>query len=421
MSRIISAIDIGSNKIKAVIAEVSQNYKPKILGAVIDESAGIRDGEIINMQKASESITRIAKKIKNKTSYEPGECYLTITGNHIKGIDTNGLISITRKNGSGLDEPGTISKHHIEKVNEKVEENSMACPLPVDRDILHIFPKEYIVDNRRGIIDPLDLTGRRLEIRAHLTIYSTTAAKNIIKCLKKAGLKVRNFVLHSLASAYSTLSRDEKDYGTVLIDIGANTTDIIFYRQGKVHYTGLVPQGGDNVTKDIARMLQISFDNAEKLKIEQGSAMKKLIRNNKILEISNISGNNSSEIKKTKLAEVIEARMREIFQEVKLESQKINLPAVKNPPVVLTGGGALIKGTDKLCKRIFNSGCRIANPVNFQGEIEEINSPIFSAATGLVNYARKNTSQNKAKIFLQKSPVNLSIIEKIKNFIDRTL
>lgn len=421
MGKIVSTLDIGSKNIKAIIAEVDPQLKPRIMASAVTKSEGIKDGEIVDMQKSSEAIKKAISTIRNKSDYEFRDCLLTITGNHIKGLDTNGLISTTRKNSTGVEEPGTISKYHIEKVNEKVEENSMACPLPVDRDILHIFPKEYIVDNRRGVINPEDLTARRLEIRAHLTIYSTTSARNYIRCLKKAGLKVKNFVLHSLASAYSTLSGDEKEHGTFLIDIGANTTDIIFYKQGKVHYTGFVPQGGENVTRDIARMLQISIDNAEKLKKDQGYAMKKIVPKNKILEMKKLSGNETFEFQKSELAEFIEARMREILQEAKVQVGKINSPAIKNPPVVLTGGGALIKGCDQLCKDVFNSSCRIAKPVQFQGQIDSINSPLFAAATGLVKYAAKNTQKNKARILLQKTPVNLSFLEKIKNFIDRVM
>ncbi|MCF7740379.1 MAG: cell division protein FtsA [Candidatus Marinimicrobia bacterium] len=421
MKNIVSALDIGSENIKAVIAEVSDEYKPRILTSVMEESSGIRDGEIVDMEKASRSIKNTIDQIKKISEFEPGEYYVSITGNHIKGIDTNGLISTTKKDSSGVEEPGTISKYHIEKVNEKVEENSMACPLPVDRDILHIFPKEYIVDNRRGIINPEDLTGRRLEIRAHLTIYSTTAARNLIRCLKKSGVKVKEFVLHSLASAYSTLSEDEKEHGTILIDVGANTTDVIYYSQGKVQYTGFVPQGGKNVTRDIARMLQIGSKTAENLKIENGLAIKKMAPGNKILEIEGLSGYDPFEIEQSRLAEYIEARMREIFQEAKVEANKINTPRVSNPPVVLTGGGALIKGSARLCEDVFDTSCKVARPVNFQGQVEDINSPIFSAATGLINYARKNTSKNKAQILLQKAPVNLSFLEKIKNFIDRIM
>ncbi|MCF7886536.1 MAG: cell division protein FtsA [Candidatus Marinimicrobia bacterium] len=421
MSTTVTTLDIGSSNIKATIAELNNGYKPTIIGSVIGESRGIKNGEIVNMQETSEALKEVTENLKKKTNYDFRECLLTITGTHIKGIDTNGLISTSRKNNAGVEEPGIITSAHIEKVNQKVEENSMACPLPVDREILHIFPKEYIVDNRRGIISPKDLTGRRLEIKAHLTIYSTTAARNLTRCLKKAGIKVKKIVLHSLASSYSTLSEDEKEHGTILIDLGADTTNIIYYRQGQVHFTGFVPQGGENVTRDIARMLQISSKNAEKLKIEHGYALQDLVQNNKILEIKGLSGHASKEIRKKELAEYIEARMREIFQEAKVQTGKINTPLVNNPPVVLTGGGSLINGCEKLCGEIFHSSCRIAKPVNLQGNLDNISSPLFSAATGLIHYANKNSSESKAKELLQKTPVDLSFLEKIKNFIDRIM
>jgi len=418
MSEIISVLDPGSKTIKTAIAEVKDN-KLDILGYSEYKSSGIRDGEITDMETAQKAIRKAVDSVQRKAGVETKEFYISLTGEHIKGIDTKGLISTSEKNSSGVEEPGTINKYHINKVNEKIEENSMVYPFPIDRDILHIFPKEYIVDNRRGIKNPEGLTGRRLEMKAHISIYSTTATKNITRCLKNAGLKVSKFVLHSLASAYSTLSQEEKDLGTILLDIGADITDIIFYHQGNIHYTGHIPFGGGHVTRDIAKMLQISTQNAEKLKKEHGWALENKIKNNKTLEIDGLGGQGKIQISKRELAEVIEARMSEIFQEAMLEAQKINTNIGNTPPVVLTGGGALLKGNVDLCEQIFESSCRIVKPF-LDSELNKELTPISSSVIGLLNYAQKdNDSSDNFLNNLQKTPINLGFFDKIGKFIDR--
>ena len=392
-SHILAALDVGTSKICALIAEIEEEtQEPIIKGFGIAPAKGIKKGLVVNIEEATKSIIQAVSDAEKMSGHTISRCYVSITGDHIRSINTKGAIAISQGSRTGLGESREIEQEDIERVIE----HTKAVPLPVDRQILHTIPQEFIVDEQTGIKNPINLSGRRLEAKVHLTTYSLIVASNLSRCIKNAELEVERFVLQSLAASYSVLEEDEKELGTILIDIGSGTVDIIVYYDGGVHHTGVVNLGGFSVTNDIAYLLRIPLDKAESVKREHGCAIASLDDKGSNFKIDGLGGRPPREISIDTLTEYIEPRMEEIFREAYLESRKADISLENTLAIVLTGGGALLKGSEQLAENIFNSPARIGYPKGFQGSNEEINSPSFATSVGLLKFAiedRKNKSQ----------------------------
>ncbi len=392
-NNILAALDIGTSKICALIAEIEEEtQEPIIKGFGVAPAKGIKKGLVVNIEEATKSIIQAVSDAEKMSGHTISRCYVSITGDHIRSINTKGAIAISQGSRTGLGEAREIEQEDIERVIE----HTKAVPLPVDRQILHTIPQEFIVDEQTGIKNPINLSGRRLEAKVHLTTYSTIVASNLSRCIKNAELEVERFVLQSLAASYSVLEEDEKELGTILIDIGSGTVDIIVYYNGGVHHTGVVNLGGFSVTNDIAYLLRIPLDKAESIKREHGCALTSLADKGANFKIEGLGGRPPREISIDTLAEYIEPRMEEIFREAYLEARKADISLKNTLAIVLTGGGALLKGSEQLAENILNSSARIGYPKGFQGVNEEINSPSFATSVGLLKFAiedRKNKSQ----------------------------
>jgi len=417
-TNLINSLDVGSTKICALIAVLEPTTRrPVIKGAGIIPHQGMKKGQIIDIEETTQAIAQAITAAEKSAGLEMQSCYATLSGDHIRGMDTTGRLAIASNNRPGLGEPRVISQHDIDTIIKKVVEQAMSFPLPVDRNILHFFPKEYIVDDQQGIKNPLNLSGRRLEARAHLTIHSTTATANLTRCINNAGVKVNQFVLHALASAYGCLDPEEKNLGTILLDIGGGTTDIIVYYNDNVFHTGVIPHGSSSVTNDIAYLVQVPLKSAEKIKKEHGVAKESLVDNHREIKIEGLSGRPPVEISQQLLAQYIEARMKEIYQDAFIESQKTNIPFLKTPPIVLTGGGALLQGCEELADETFNSSSRVAYPHKIKDLPEELYNPACTAAIGLIKFALQNQPKNGSP--LKKS--SRGFIRQIKQFVEKVM
>ena len=396
----ITALDLGSSKICAIVAEMEEEQQqPRVLGFGLAASEGIRRGSIVDVEKATAAINRAVSRAEEQSGRSVNTCYVGITGDHIRGMNTVGRISLIRDARNGAGEIREVESADVSQVLE----HTRSIPLPPDRDILHVIPQEYIVDQQSGVKNPCHLAGRRLEARVHLTTYNTTIVSNITRCLKNINLDVEKLILQSLAAAYSTVQNDEKELGTVLLDFGAETVDIAVFFRGSIYHTGVVQLGGASVTNDLAYLLRIPIEQAEKLKIEHGFASPTQVDKTAEFQLREYGGS-SRTVPYTLIAEYIEPRLEEIFEAAIHEARKADLPINQKPGLVLTGGGVLQAGLQQYIEKRFKTSVRIGQPTGFSGCDEELNSPIYSAALGLLQFAiheNQSTEQNtKVKGFL---------------------
>jgi len=383
-SNLITALDIGSSKICALIAEIDEETsEPVIKGWGLVPSRGIKRGCIVNIEQASQAIATAVTEAEKIAGVAVNSCFVSISGEHIRCLNSSGTIAISGDSRTGLGDARAIEAADITRVLE----HTQAVPLSPDRQILHVLPQEFVVDGQTGIQSPLNLTGRRLEARVHITTYSITAVTNLTRCIRNADLDVDGIVFEGLASAYATLDRDEKELGVILVDIGSGVTDVITFFQGGVYHTGVVNLGGFNVTNDIAYLLRTSLEKAEQIKHEYGFADASLIETGASFKLEGVGGRPPREVPLTQLSDYIEPRMEEILRETFMESRKADLPVSNALAVVLTGGGALLRGTEEICETVFKAPARIGYPRGFQEFTEELNSPVYTAAIGLLKYA----------------------------------
>ncbi|MCK9244939.1 MAG: cell division protein FtsA [Candidatus Marinimicrobia bacterium] len=383
-NQIVTGLDIGSSKICVVIAEVdSDSSEPIIKGYGIVPSKGIKKGLVVDIDNATKAIFNAVNEAEKMAGVSIESCYVGVSGDHIRSMNTRGMMALSRDSRAGLGEARPIEKEDIERVIE----HTKAVPFPIDRQILHILPQEFIIDDQAGVKNPLNLSGRRLDAKVHLTSYNTTVLSNLSKCIQNADLEIDGFVLSSLAAAYACLEESEKTMGSVLLDIGSGTIDVIVFYDEGVHHTGVVNMGAGSVTNDIAYMLRVPLEQAESIKREHGFAKVSLTDKEAFFKLDGLGGRTLREISLYDLAEWIEPRVEEILRESFLEAKKADISLTNTLSVVLTGGGALLKGTDELAETIFNTPAKIVAPRGFQEYVTELSNPAFSVAIGLIKYA----------------------------------
>ncbi|MDD5230537.1 MAG: cell division protein FtsA [Candidatus Marinimicrobia bacterium] len=383
-NQIVTGLDIGSSKICVVIAEVdSDSSEPIIKGYGIVPSKGIKKGLVVDIDNATKAIFNAVNEAEKMAGVSIESCYVGVSGDHIRSMNTRGMMALSRDSRAGLGEARPIEKEDIERVIE----HTKAVPFPIDRQILHILPQEFIIDDQAGVKNPLNLSGRRLDAKVHLTSYNTTVLSNLSKCIQNADLEIDGFVLSSLAAAYACLEESEKTMGSVLLDIGSGTINVIVFYDEGVYHTGVVNMGAGSVTNDIAYMLRVPLEQAESIKREHGFAKVSLTDKEAFFKLDGLGGRTLREISLYDLAEWIEPRVEEILRESFLEAKKADISLTNTLSVVLTGGGALLKGTDELAETIFNTPAKIVAPRGFQEYVTELSNPAFSVAIGLIKYA----------------------------------
>ena len=409
-NKIISIIDIGTTKIIVLISEynLDKNKISKIIGFGESNSDGLKRGVVIDINKTIKSITGAVEDAENQAGFEVSHAFVGISGSHIKGLNYSGVTSINSNNQNQAI-GHSITKDDINKVKD-LAANINISP---DRRIMHVLPQEYIVDNQEGISSPLGLSGRRLEAKVHLVTSSINTERDILTCLDEISINVIGFILEPLASSYSVLNKDEMNLGSILIDIGGGTTDIISYGNGSVLQTGVIPIGGTTITKDIAYRVQTSIEQAEQLKQNYGQSNLNNTNSDKEIIVKGIAGRNEVKISQTILSQVIEARIREIFELIKIEIDQTTFNGDYTFGIVLTGGGAKLDGILHTAYEVFNMPIKIGLPINdFEVENSEINifDPRYATAIGLIKYAGQNFEDYNNKR-------ENSFIKKLKSFL----
>lgn len=378
------ALDIGTTKICVLVGRLNELGRLQVLGLGKVASEGVRRGVVANIDKTVRAISDAVDAAEKTSGVEIRNVHVGIAGQHIKSLQHQGILTLA-------DADKEINIGDIELLIKDM--HRLALP-PGDK-ILHIIPQEYTVDDEEGIIDPVGMCGHRLYGNFHVITGQMTAYNNIKKCVEKAGLTVADLTLEPIASATSVLSAEEKEAGVALIDIGGGTTDITIFQEGIIRHTAVVPFGGDVITRDIKEGCTVMYDQAEKLKIKFGSALADEVIDNRIITIPGLKGRDPKEISEKNLARIIQARLEEIFDYVLWEIKRSGYERRLIAGMVLTGGGSLLKNIELLAEYHTGLGTRIGLPTELlsSGYRDEVSSPIFATATGLLINALKNSGQ----------------------------
>ena len=375
-------IDIGSSKICCAIGQVNiENNKIKLLGLATTKSRGIKRGVITDRDKLIETIEKVLTDAEIMGNIKITSSYLSITGEHIRSINTQAAIALNRVNGAA----GNIMERSIEQADIfQVLNLAQAVSLPVDKDILHTIPQEYVVDTLEEIKNPQGMMGRRLEARVHLVTAASTAINNLISCVEELGITVDGLVFQPIASALAALENDEMDLGVTLVELGSNTTNIAVYHGSALRHSATIPIGSASITNDIAVMLQITKKEAEKIKINYASALSSMSSNQ--LDIKYHPNRESEEktISEQEVSQYVEARMQEILQMIIKEISRADIKDPLTYGIVMTGGGAELRNISSLIENNLNVKVRKGKPKKIDGALEIANNPQFTTVLGLL-------------------------------------
>ncbi len=386
-SRTFVGLDIGTTKISCIIAERNSGGELDIVGVGNALSEGLRRGVVVNLEKTVASVQRAVDEAERMAGVHVKGVHAGIAGDHIRSINSRGVIAVSRKDNE-------IGPADVERVVEAAK----AVAIPTDREIIHVIPQEFIVDDQDGIKDPVGMSGVRLEAEVHIITGAVTSAKNICRSIQRADLKVLDLVLQPLASSHAVLAPDERDLGVVLLDLGGGTTDVAVFFEGCIRHTAVVPYGGANVTSDIAIGLRTPIDKAEQLKIQHGCALSALLRPGEEVVVPGVGGRAERTISRQVLASMIEPRMEEIFTLANKEVKKNHFAELLGGGVVLTGGTSLMAGIVELAEQVFEMPVRCGVPKGIGGLSAAVADPRYATGVGLVLHAAQGEEGDGAGV-----------------------
>jgi len=381
---IIVGLDIGTTKICAVVGEIS-GKDINIIGIGTHPSIGLRKGVVVNIESTVDSIKKAVEEAELMAGCEISSVYAGIAGGHITGFNSRGIVAIKGPE---------ITRNDVDRVIDAAR----AVAIPMDREVIHVLPQEYIVDDQTGIQNPIGMSGVRLEAKIHIVTGAVTSAHNIVKCANRSGLDVCDIVLESLASAEAVLTDEEKELGVALLDLGGGTTDLAIFSEKNIKHTFVLALGGNNLTNDIAIGLRAPIAEAEKIKIKYGSCLAQNISSDESIEIPGMGGRKPRKLPRQILGEILEPRMEEIFTLIKREIYRAGMENVIASGLVVTGGSALLQDVSEVAESIFNLPTRLGQPVGITGLVDVVNNPMYATGVGLVLYGAKNQSPKKFRI-----------------------
>lgn len=403
---VVVGLDIGTTKIACIIAEKDGNGELKIVGVGVSPSDGLRKGVVVNIDKTVKSIQKAVEEAELMAGVDVDAVWVGIAGDHIRAINSKGVVAISRDD-----------KEITELDVLRAIDAAKAVSIPMDREILHVIPQEYIVDDQKGIKDPIGMCGVRLETQVHIITGAVTSAQNIYKSVDKAGLKVIDMVLEPLASCYAVLEKDEKELGVALIDMGGGTTDIAIYFDESIRQTAVVALGGKNVTSDIAIGIRTPIDRAEEIKRQYGCAFASLVKGDEFISVPGVGGREQREVSKAVLAGIIEPRVEEIFALALRELQRSEYAEMLGAGIVLTGGGSMMDGIKELAERVFEMPVKLGVPYGFGGLTEAAKSPIHATGVGLCMYGWEQRDKIKGGKSFRTDDTFKRIFEKMKTWV----
>jgi cell division protein FtsA len=386
--RIVAGLDIGSAKTTAIIAEVvgelPKHPSIRILGVGQARTAGIRRGVVADIEETTRSIRKAMQDAERMSGAQVEAVYAGIAGEHVQAMTSTGVVAV-----SGSE----ISRPDVSRVNEVAR----AQVIPQDRELLHAIPQEYRVDRDAGIRDPVGMIGMRLETEMYLVTIGSSPAMNLRKSIERAGYKARELVVEPLASALAVLTEDEKELGVALVEMGAGTTDLAFFQEGKIRHIGTIGYGGNNVTSDIVHGLGVTQSDAERLKERFGCAYEPLVDASEVIQLPSTVAQGDRQIPRELLSHIIHQRMDEIFDLVQREISKAGYAGKLSAGVVLSGGAAEIQGAAELASDVFGTGVRVGSPAEMVGGLSDaVEGPRYSTAVGLALYGANRLALGEA-------------------------
>lgn len=374
--RIVVGLDIGTTKVCAVVATADELDRINILGVGIAESDGLNRGVVVNIDRTVAAVQEAIGEAERQAGVDVRSVIVGIAGDHVQSFQSRGVVTISNRDGE-------ITDRDVRRLLDDTTHVAM----PADREILHVIPQEFIVDGQDGVADPVGMSGVRLEANVHIITGLVSAAKNIYRCVEKAGYQVADIVLEPLASSFAVLHSDEKEVGVALIDIGGGTTDIAVFEDNTIRHTAVIAVAGNKVTDDIRRGLGVMRDQAERVKCEFGVALAEAVEEDKEIRIPGIGGRQDKSIGKSTLAQVIQPRMEEILEIAAIEIKRSGYGRHLSSGVVITGGGSMIPGTAELAAEVLGVDARVGTPMGLSGGmVEEVTDPKYATGVGLVLY-----------------------------------
>jgi cell division protein FtsA len=365
------ALDIGTSKIVTLVAEITPEDTLNLVGMGSHPSRGLKKGVVVNIDSTVNAIQRSLEEAELMADAKIKDVITGIAGSHIKSFNSHGMVAIKDKE---------VAQYDIDRVIE----TARAVNIPMEQQVLHILEQEFIIDGQGGVRQPLGMSGMRLEVKVHIVTGAVSAAQNIMKCVRRCGLEVRDLMLQPLASSDAVLLEDERDLGVCLVDIGGGTTDMAVFTDGAIKHTSVIPIAGDQITNDIAMALRTPTKDAEELKIAHGMALRQLASSTDMIEVPGVGDRGPRELSRQTLAEVIEPRVEELYSLIQRELRSSGLEELLSSGIVITGGSALMKGMVELGEEVFHMPVRVGLP-NYEGALAEVvRNPRYSTGMGLL-------------------------------------
>jgi cell division protein FtsA len=371
---IVVGIDIGTTKICTLVARLEGDVDMRILGVGVEPAQGIKKGNVIDMNAATQSIARSIEKAQRTSGLEIQSALVSLAGSHVSGMNSRGVVGVS----GGVITPADV---------DRSLEASMAVAMPHNREVIHVIQRGFTVDGQEGILSPVNFSGYRLEAETHIITAASTTVENIRQCVNACKVEVLQFVLNPLASAEAVLNRSERDMGVCICDIGGGTSDLAIYINGDVWHTNVLPIGGNHITQDIAIGLRISLDQAEQVKKQYGHAITSEVGDGEFFTMRTFGEELPQQINRRELVGIIEARVEELFQLLHQEIRRSGYDNLLAAGMVLTGGTSLLPGIRPLAARILNMPVRLARPENLIGLVDQLHSPAYSTSVGLLRWS----------------------------------
>ena len=385
--RYIVGLDVGTSKVCAVVGESLDDGTLDVVGIGVAESRGIKRGVVVNLEAAVDSIKKAIEEAELMAGVEIDAVHLALSGPHIKGFNSRGVIAVAGKNRE-------ITREDVRRAIDAAK----AVALPTGREILHVLPQDFVVDEQDGIGAPVGMTGARLEVNVHIVTGAMSSTQNIIACVNRASVGVQDTVIEQLAASEAVLTPDEKELGVALVDIGGGTADIAIWERGSLWHTGVVPIGGDHCTNDIAVGLRTPIPDAEKVKRKYGCALSAMVDEDETIEVASVGGRKPRVMARRILSEILQPRAEEIFHLVWDEIRRAGYEKSLNSGIVLTGGGAILEGMPEIAEQIFDLPIRRGSPAGVGGLADHVSSPTFGTPVGLALYAHRNRAPEPVRV-----------------------
>jgi cell division protein FtsA len=377
VERTVVALDIGTTKICALVAEIGPPPENaiRIVGVGTVPSKGIRKGVVVNVNEVTTAVVDALRRAERTSGYEIASAYVGLAGSHINAVNSRGVVAISR------------GERGIRPIDvERALEAARAIDIPHNREILHVLPRGFAVDGDDGVRDPIGMQAYRLEVEAHIVTGSTSSIRNLVKCVQDAGIQIDALVMEPLASGEAVLTEIEREMGVVLIDIGGGTTDIAIFIEGSIWHTVVLPTGGEQITNDIAVGLRMPYNAAENLKIKYGHAVSHAVMPEEMIKADMFGEEGQQQAPRQFLAEIIEARTEEIFEMILKEIKRSGYDGLLPAGVVLCGGTAQLPGIKDLARNVLGLPTRIGEPQNLRGLVDTLQSPAFATSVGLLEW-----------------------------------